>query len=136
VSDPEKYLAPTDTDATKLASMENVAYLLRGSNPNVTPDENHQVHMKIHSQIQTLPEMQQLLPQQQQQVLQLAQQHTQQHQQALAQKAQGGAQRGGGGAPSSEEVRERGGQEGNIISMVRSNAQEMSQQLQRAPGQN
>ena len=136
VSDPEKYLAPTDADATKLASMENVAYLLRGSNPNVTPDENHQVHMKIHSQIQTLPEMQQLLPQQQQQVLQLAQQHIQQHQQALAQKEQGGAQRGGGGAPSSEEVRERGGEEGNIISMVRSNAQEMSQQLQRAPGQN
>ena len=136
VSDPDKYLGRTDADATKLASMENVAYLLRGSNPNVTPDEDHQVHMKIHSQIQTLPEMQQLLPQQQQQVLQLAQQHIQQHQQALAQKAQGGAQRGGGGGSPGGDVRERDGQEGNIISMVRSNAQEMSQQLQRAPGQN
>ena len=80
--------------------------------------------------------MQQLLPQQQQQVLQLAQQHIQQHQQALAQKAQGGAQRGGGGGSPGGDVRERDGQEGNIISMVRSNAQEMSQQLQRAPGQN
>ena len=48
---------------------------------------------------------------------------------------------GGGGAaaapnPEGREVRERGGQEGNIVSMVRSQAQEMSQQVQRAPGQN
>ena len=65
----------------------------------------------------------------------VAHQHVQQHMQKLQQKAQGQAQ-AGGGATSPEEVRERGGEEGNIISMVRGNAQAMSQQLQRAPGQN
>ena len=140
VSDPEKYLGKqADADAMKLASMENVAYLMKGANPNVTPEENHQIHMGIHGQLQTMPEFQQLLPPQQQQVMAVAQQHLQQHMQALQQKAQG---KGGGGAaadapaPESREVRERGGQEGNIVSMVRSQAQEMSQQVQRAPGQN
>lgn len=136
VSDPDKYLGQANkADAAKLASIENVAYLMQGSNPNVTPEEDHQVHLQIHQNIQTLPEFQQLLPPQQQQVMAVAQQHVQQHMQILQQKAQGQAQ-GGGGATSPEEVRERGGQEGNIISMVRGNAQEMSQQLQRAPGQN
>jgi len=113
-----------------------VAYLMKGANPNVTPEENHQIHMGIHGQIQTLPEFQQLLPQQQQQVMAIAQQHLQQHMQALQQKAQGGGGAAAAPDPESREVRERGGQEGNIVSMVRSQAQEMSQQVQRAPGQN
>ena len=66
----------------------------------------------------------------------IAQQHLQQHMQALQQKAQGGGGAAAAPNPEGREVRERGGQEGNIVSMVRSQAQEMSQQVQRAPGQN
>jgi hypothetical protein len=33
-------------------------------------------------------------------------------------------------------MRERSGSEGGIVSLVRSQAQEMSQEVQRAPGQN
>jgi len=116
--------------------MENVMYLLRGFQSNVLPEENHQEHLEIHKQIQTIPEFQQLLPAQQQQVLQIAQQHMQQHEQFLQQMAQGqgqGQQPAAGRIPG---VRERSGSEGNIVSLVRSQAQEMSQAVQRAPGQN
>ena len=137
VSDPDKYFKkPVSVETQKLASMENVMYLLRGFQSNVLPEENHQEHLEIHKQIQTIPEFQQLLPAQQQQVLQIAQQHMQQHQQFLQQMAQGqgqGQQPAAGRIPG---VRERSGSEGNIVSLVRSQAQEMSQAVQRAPGQN
>jgi hypothetical protein len=78
-----------------------------------------------------------LLPAQQQQVLEVTQQHMQQHQQFLEQMAQGqgapGRQKPAGRIPG---VRERSGSEGGIVSLVRSQAQEMSQEVQRAPGQN
>ena len=137
VSDPDKYFKkPVSVETQKLASIENVMYLLRGFQSNVLPEENHQEHLEIHRQIQTIPEFQQLLPAQQQQVLQIAQQHMQQHQQFLQQMAQGqgqGQQQAAGRIPG---VRERSGSEGDIVSLVRSQAQEMSQAVQRAPGQN
>jgi len=98
------------------------------------------VHLQIHGQISQMPEFQQLLPAQQQAVMQIAQQHMAQHQQFLQQMAQGqapgpGQAPGGGGGGDAGSVRERAGTEGNIVSLVRSNAQEVSQELQRAPGQ-
>ena len=139
VADPDKYFKPgMDADVIKLASMENLLYLLKGAAVNVSPDENHEVHLQIHSQIGQMPEFQQLLPAQQQAVMQIAQQHMAQHQQFLQQMAQGqapGAGGGPGGGGDIDSVRERAGTEGNIVSLVRSNAQEVSQELQRAPGQ-
>ena len=139
VADPDKYFKPgMDADVIKLASMENLLYLLKGAAVNVSPDENHEVHLQIHSQIGQMPEFQQLLPAQQQAVMQIAQQHMAQHQQFLQQMAQGqapGAGGGPGGGGDIGSVRERAGTEGNIVSLVRSNAQEVSQELQRAPGQ-
>ena len=139
VADPDKYFKPgMDADVIKLASMENLLYLLKGAAVNVSPDENHEVHLQIHSQIGQMPEFQQLLPAQQQAVMQIAQQHMAQHQQFLQQMAQGqapGAGQAPGGGGDIGSVRERAGTEGNIVSLVRSNAQEVSQELQRAPGQ-
>ena len=139
VADPDKYFKPgMDADVIKLASMENLLYLLKGAAVNVSPDENHEVHLQIHSQIGQMPEFQQLLPAQQQAVMQIAQQHMAQHQQFLQQMAQAqapGAVQAPGGGGDIGSVRERAGTEGNIVSLVRSNAQEVSQELQRAPGQ-
>ena len=129
VQDPEKYLGnQEDGDTIKAANLENVAYLVNGGDPGVTPNENHQLHIQIHGQIQQLPQFQQLLPQQQQQVLQVVQNHVGQHQQFLQQMAQGQA-------PSAPAESGRSESEGSIISLVRSQAQEVSQQLQNAPGQ-
>ena len=137
VADPDKYFKPgMDADVVKLASMENLLYLLKGAPVNVSPEENHEMHLQIHGQIGQMPQFQQLLPAQQQAVMQIVQQHMAQHQQFLQQMAQGqapGAGAGGGGDIGS--VRERAGTEGNIVSLVRSQAQEVSQELQRAPGQ-
>ena len=129
VQDPEKYLGnQEDGDTIKAANLENVAYLVNGGDPGVTPNENHQLHIQLHGQIQQLPQFQQLLPQQQQQVLQVVQNHVGQHQQFLQQMAQGQA-------PSAPAESDRSESEGSIISLVRSQAQEVSQQLQNAPGQ-
>ena len=133
VQDIDKYLGNReDADTIKAANLENVAYLVNGGDPGVTPNENHQLHIQLHSQIQQLPQFQQLLPAQQQQVLQVVQAHVGQHQQYLQQMAQGvapAAPEGGGGGS------DRSMSEGNIVSLVRSQAQEVSQELQRAPGQ-
>jgi hypothetical protein len=129
VQDPEKYLGnQEDGDTIKAANLENVAYLINGGDPGVTPNENHQLHIQLHGQIQQLPQFQQLLPQQQQQVMQVVQNHVGQHQQFLQQMAQGQA-------PSAPAESDRSENEGSIISLVRSQAQEVSQQLQNAPGQ-
>jgi hypothetical protein len=129
VQDPEKYLGgQEDGDTIKAANLENVAYLINGGDPGVTPNENHQLHIQLHGQIQQLPQFQQLLPQQQQQVMQVVQNHVGQHQQFLQQMAQGQA-------PSAPAESDRSESEGSIISLVRSQAQEVSQQLQNAPGQ-
>lgn len=133
VQDPDKYLGNReDADTIKAANLENVAYLVNGGDPGVTPNENHQLHIQLHSQITQLPQFQQLLPAQQQQVLQVVQGHVGQHQQFLQQMAQGVAPAQGGGAGGGSD---RSMSEGNIISLVRSQAQEVSQELQRAPGQ-
>jgi len=133
VQDPDKYLGNReDADTIKAANLENVAYLVNGGDPGVTPNENHQLHIQLHSQITQLPQFQQLLPAQQQQVLQVVQGHVGQHQQFLQQMAQGVAPAQGGGAGGGSD---RTMSEGNIISLVRSQAQEVSQELQRAPGQ-
>ena len=84
--------------------------------------------MQYHQQIQQLPQFQQLLPQQQQQVLGVVQNHIQQHQQMLNQMAQGQTPQAAGGTNA-------GVAEGNIMSLVRSQAQEVSQAVQNAPGQ-
>jgi hypothetical protein len=129
VQDPEKYLGgQEDGDTIKAANLENVAYLINGGDPGVTPNENHQLHIQLHGQIQQLPQFQQLLPQQQQQVMQVVQNHVGQHEQFLQQMAQGQA-------PSAPAESDRSESEGSIISLVRSQAQEVSQQLQNAPGQ-
>ena len=131
VQDPDKYLGQTqNADAIKAANLENIAYLLAGGDPGVTPEEDHQIHIQTHQTIQQLPQFQQMLPAQQQQVLQVAQAHMAQHQQYLEQMAQGGAPQAAGadGGQASEG-------DGGIISLVRSQAQEMSQAVQRAPGQ-
>lgn len=131
VQDPDKYLGQTqNADAIKAANLENIAYLLAGGDPGVTPEEDHQIHIQTHQTLQQLPQFQQMLPAQQQQVLQVAQAHMAQHQQYLEQMAQGGAPQAAGadGGQASEG-------DGGIISLVRSQAQEMSQAVQRAPGQ-
>ena len=131
VQDPDKYLGQTqNADAIKAANLENIAYLLAGGDPGVTPEEDHQIHIQTHQTLQQLPQFQQMLPAQQQQVLQVAQTHMAQHQQYLEQMAQGGAPQAAGadGGQASEG-------DGGIISLVRSQAQEMSQAVQRAPGQ-
>ena len=131
VQDPDKYLGQSqNADAIKAANLENIAYLLAGGDPGVTPEEDHAIHIQTHQTIQQLPQFQQLLPAQQQQVLQVAQTHMAQHQQYLDQMAQGGAPQAAGadGAQASEG-------DGGIVSLVRSQAQEMSQAVQRAPGQ-
>ena len=130
VQDPDKYLGQRENgDAIKAANLENVAYLMVGGDPGVTPDENHQMHIQVHQQIQQLPQFQQMLPVQQQQVMQAAQQHMAQHQQYLEQMAQGAQPQAPGGG------NDRTQSEGGIVSLVRSQAQEMAQQVQRAPGQ-
>jgi hypothetical protein len=135
VADPDKYFKPgMDADVVKLASMENLLYLLKGAPVNVSPEENHEMHLQIHGQIGQMPQFQQLLPAQQQAVMQVVQQHMAQHQQFLQQMA-GGQAPGAGGGGDAGSVRERAGTEGNIVSLVRSQAQEVSQELQRAPGQ-
>jgi len=131
VQDPDKYLGQTqNADAIKAANLENIAYLLAGGDPGVTPEEDHQIHIQTHQTLQQLPQFQQMLPAQQQQVLQVAQTHMAQHQQYLEQMAGGGAPQAAGadGGQASEG-------DGGIISLVRSQAQEMSQAVQRAPGQ-
>jgi len=131
VQDPDKYLGQTqNADAIKAANLENIAYLLAGGDPGVTPEEDHQIHLQTHQTLQQMPQFQQMLPPQQQQVMQVAQAHMAQHQQYLEQMAQGGAPQAAGadGAQASEG-------DGGIISLVRSQAQEMSQAVQRAPGQ-
>jgi len=131
VQDPDKYLGQAqNADAIKAANLENIAYLLAGGDPGVTPEEDHQIHLQTHQTLQQLPQFQQLLPPQQQQVMQIAQAHMGQHQQYLEQMAQGGAPQatGADGAQASEGA-------GGIVSLVRSQAQEMSQAVQRAPGQ-
>jgi len=130
VQDPDKYLGQQENgDAIKAANLENVAYLMVGGDPGVTPQEDHQMHIQVHQQIQQLPQFQQMLPVQQQQVMQAAQQHMAQHQQYLQQMAQGAQPQAPGGGD------DRTQSEGGIISLVRSQAQEMAQQVQRAPGQ-
>jgi hypothetical protein len=130
VQDPDKYLGQQENgDAIKAANLENVAYLMSGGDPGVTPQEDHQMHIQVHQQIQQLPQFQQMLPAQQQQVMQIAQQHMAQHQQYLQQMAQGAQPQAPGGG------NDRTQSEGGIISLVRSQAQEMAQQVQRAPGQ-
>ena len=130
VQDPDKYLGQQENgDAIKAANLENVAYLMSGGDPGVTPQEDHQMHIQVHQQIQQLPQFQQMLPAQQQQVMQIAQQHMAQHQQYLQQMAQGAQPQAPGGGD------DRTQSEGGIVSLVRSQAQEMAQQVQRAPGQ-
>ena len=130
VQDPDKYLGQQENgDAIKAANLENVAYLMVGGDPGVTPQEDHQMHIQVHQQIQQLPQFQQMLPVQQQQVMQAAQQHMAQHQQYLQQMAQGAQPQAPGGGD------DRTQSEGGIVSLVRSQAQEMAQQVQRAPGQ-
>ena len=134
VQDPDKYLGQRENgDTIKAANLENVAYLMVGGDPGVTPDENHALHIQVHQQLPQLPQFQQMLPVQQQQIMQTVQNHIGQHEQFLQQMAQGlapGAGGGGGGGDQRSEA------EGGIVSLVRSQAQEMSQEVQRAPGQN
>jgi len=80
-----------NADAMKAAQMELMGWLLRGQDPGVQPEEDHQTHLKLQSPevVQQNPQFAQVPPPQQQMVLAVVQQHAQQHQQFLQQ--QGGA---------------------------------------------
>lgn len=132
VQDPDKYLSQGEKgDALKAANLENVAYLLAGGDPGVTPNEDHQTHLQTHQQIVNLPQFQQLLPAQQQQVQAVVQQHMQQHQQYLQQMGGGQAPQAAAGAGGAGGARGAGGAGEGIINLVRSQAQDVSNAITR-----
>jgi hypothetical protein len=113
-----KLLQPEiNPDAAGLAQMENTAYLVRGGEIPPQPGQDHQTHMQVHNNIQSVAEFQQLLPQQQQQVLQLVQQHNQQHQELMNQE---GGTKGRQTRPSEQSNAT------DLTGQVRSNAQQVS----------
>lgn len=113
-----KLLQPEiNPDAAGLAQMENTVYLVRGGEIPPQPGQDHQTHMQVHNNIQTVPEFQQLLPQQQQQVMQMVQQHNQQHQELMNQE---------GGTKGRQQRPSEASQAQDIVGQVRSNAQEVS----------
>ncbi len=113
-----KLLQPEiNPDASGLAQMENTVYLVRGGEIPPQPGQDHQTHIQVHNNIQSVPEFQQLLPQQQQQVMQLVQQHNQQHQELMNQE---GGSKGRQTRPSEQS------QAQDLVGQVRSNAQQVS----------
>ena len=146
-------------DATKLAGMEN-GLLAKGQQVAVQLEENHQVHTPIHESL--LQQLTQQFQQVQQAVqaalqngmqippeiaqigaaLQQVQSHLQAHQQAEQHLAS--PTLGGGGSPSPNIEGLSGGQTStgvpgvaeSLVGLTRSNAQEVSQAINSAPGQN
>ncbi len=138
----EKFLGDeAHTDAVRAAQLENML-MLQGQPLQVTPLENHMVHMRHHQQLFAAPHYTQMLPQQQQIVQQLVVQHMQLHEQALAQRAQGlrpgpsnvsDAGGGGGGGGPMETVQAA---TGKVDSAVRSSAQTIGQKVNIDANQN
>ena len=116
--------------------MENEGFLIQGIDPGAIDGQDHQTHMNIHTQLENDPRFQQLPPMgamnvqggqsvSQQLVIQARDQHMQQHQELLQQEMQGG----GGGAPAPGGQSQEPAQ--NLISTVRSNAQNISNAVTR-----
>ena len=111
-----------NADAMKAAQMELMGWLLRGQDPGVQPEEDHQTHLKLQSPevVQQNPQFAQVPVDQQQMVLAAVQQHAQQHQQYLQQ--QGGAVGSiSGSGPMGPD---------NLMAQVQSNAQRMASLIQ------
>lgn len=136
VPDQDKLLSTAaNADAIRAAQLENEGWLVKGGDPDVTPGEDHRIHMQVHQQkLQELitqlsqgqqtqdpnsPQMQQLV-----QSIQLFQQHLQQHEQALAQAAQ----QLGGGAVNRQEA--FSGNNAPLESVVESNAQRVQSNVE------
>jgi len=103
----------------KAAQMELMGWLLRGQDPGVQPEEDHQTHLKLQSPevVQQNPQFAQVPVDQQQMVLAAVQQHAQQHQQFLQQQ--------GGAVGSMSGTGPQGPDD--LMSQVQSNAQRVAQ---------
>ena len=137
----DKMLGPgINTEAVRAAQLENQWMLLQGKDPGIAPEQDHEIHLKVHMEISKDEGVLKALQQNQGLLVGLQgalQTHIQAHEQALQQKAAGG----GGPAPSpggqiNSTRREGGGGSAagtiagitqGIQSQVRSNAQTISQ---------
>ena len=122
------------TDSVRAAQLENML-MLQGQQLQVTPLENHIVHMRHHQQLFAAPHFTQLLPAQQQQVAQIMQMHLQLHQEALQQRAQGigsgptNVADAGGAAGAGGPQQTVAQATGAVDSAVRSSAQTIGQKV-------
>ena len=117
-------LIKDQVDPTEMALIgyEN-QYLINGQDPGVQEGFDHQMHMAAQSPeaLSQMPQFQGMPPELQQSIYAVAQQHLQQHQQMMAQEASLG---GVPAAPAAGNVPK------DLISQVRSNAQEISDAVQ------
>ena len=88
----ERFLKRSNNPEIRAAQLENQWMAMRGENPGVLPDQEHEVHVQTHQQIGQDPVITQLLEQNPNllaRLQQAMQQHMQEHQQHLQTKAQG-----------------------------------------------
>ena len=88
----ERFLQKSDDPEIRAAQLENQWMAMRGADPGVLPDQNHEVHMKTHQEIGQDSVIMQLVGQNAALIAplqQALQTHMQQHQQILQAKAQG-----------------------------------------------
>lgn len=136
VTNMDRLIGPAaHVDATKAAQLEN--QLMMNNQPvKVTDGEEHVTHIQTHQAVPNAPAFQQLAQAQPilaQQIIQTLQQHLTEHQEALQQKAQPGAGRPAEGIQSMGDQSPMGKvqqQLGQVDSAVRSNAQNISQNVQ------
>ena len=132
----ERFIQTSDNAEIRAAQLENQWMAMRGENPGVLPEQNHEVHLQTHMAIdqdQTVMQMLEQNPALLQRLQNAMQQHIQEHQKQLQQKAQGASAPAGGGGningisrngSASESV---SGIVGKTVSAVRSGAQNISQ---------
>ena len=111
-----------NADAMKAAQMELMGWILRGQDPGVQPEEDHQTHLRLQSPevVQQNPQFAQVPVDQQQMVLAVAQQHAQAHMQYLQQQ--------GGAVGSMSGTGPQGPDD--LMSQVQSNAQRVASLIQ------
>jgi hypothetical protein len=88
----ERFLKRSNNPEIRAAQLENQWMAMRGENPGVLPEQEHEVHIKTHQQISQDPIITQLAEQNPNLIARLQQamqQHMQEHQQHLQAKAQG-----------------------------------------------
>jgi hypothetical protein len=152
VPNAERFLGPeSNAEAVRAAQLENQFMVARMQDPGVLPTQDHDTHLRIHSQaiqdpavVQYVQQQMQMNPGAAQMFQQVLQGHVQAHQQASMQRLQGGGG-GPGGAPSGNtgktmpSMRDAGSgaagvrnpmeQAQNLQSEVRGNAQRMGQSV-------